>query len=135
MYQPAVALGASALVALSLSGCGAEDAANAAGDSGGDPDVAQVVDRLAEASREGDGARICDELFTENLRISVERASGRECADEVVANVGVSDASYDLQNLTVDRNQATAVLKDQTDRRSRVLFQRVEGQWRIARIE
>ena len=131
MQLPIPSLVASALIALSLAGCGGADG----GESGDDGKLAGVVDRLGAASRDGDGASICDELFTENLRISVERASGRECAEEVVANVAADDASYDLQDLTVDRDQATGVISDQTDRRLQVLFQRVEGQWRIARIQ
>ena len=130
MQPHTVSLVASALIALSLGGCGGADR----GDSVDDGKLAGVVDRLGAASRDGDGAGICDELFTENLRISVERASGQECAAEVVENVAAGDASYDLQDLTVDRDQATGVISDQADRRSRVLFQRVEGEWRIARI-
>lgn len=131
MQLPVPSLAASALIALSLVGCGGADS----GDSGADRELAGVVDRLGAASRDGDGASICDDLFTHNLRISVERASSRECAEEVVANVGAGDASYDLQDLTVDRDQATGVISDQADRRLQVLFQRVEGEWRIARLQ
>ncbi len=112
-----------------LAGCGGDDDSN-------DPkaDINAVVAELQDSSRKGEGDTICTRLFTENLSISVKRASGQSCAKEVADNVTSDDAAYELEKLTVKGNNATAVLVDQEDRRSAVLFQRENGEWRIARI-
>ena len=113
-----------------VAGCGGDD------DEGSDDQVAvaAVVEELEATSKAGDGQKICDELFTENLAISVQRASGRSCGEEVAANVAADDASFRIENLAVDGDNATAQLIDQTDQRSDVVFQRQDGGWRIARI-
>ena len=111
-----------------LAGCGDDDSDSA------DGEITAVVSELQVASREGDGARICNDLFTENLAISVKNASKHECADEVAQNVASDDAEFKLENLKVNGNNATAVVVDQRGQRSAVLFQREGDSWRIARI-
>ena len=111
--------------------CGGDDDE---GESDDQVAVAAVVEELESASKEGDGQKICDELFTENLAISVQRASGKSCAEEVSDNVAADDASFEIENLQVNGDNANAQLVDQRDERSDVLFQRENGEWRIARI-
>ena len=112
-----------------LAGCGGGDDSDKP-----ETDINAVVAELQQSSREGDGETICTVLFTENLAISVKRASGQTCAKEVADNVTSDDAAYKLEKLQVRGNNANAVLVDQQDRRSAVLFQRENGEWRIARI-
>lgn len=120
---------AAAVVCLGLlAGCGDDDSDNA------DKEITAVVSELQVASRAGDGARICNDLFTENLAISVKNASKQACADEVAANIASDDAEFKLENLKVNGNNATAVVVDQRGQRSAVLFQRANDSWRIARI-
>ena len=124
-------------VAFALCGAALVGACGGDDDGGGSDDqvaVAAVVEELESASKEGDGQKICDELFTENLSISVQRASGTSCGEEVAENVAADDASYRIENLQVNGENANAQLIDQNDRRSDVLFQREAGDWRIARI-
>ena len=113
-----------------LGACGDDDDGAATDETA----VAVVVKELETAARDGDGARICDDLFTENLRISVQRASKQACADEVKENVASETASFEVSNVKVNGDNATAQLADEKGVRSDVLFQREDGGWRIARI-
>jgi len=117
-----------ALCAGLLAGCGDDDSDSSEGQ------ITAVVMELQDASRAGDGARICDQLFTENLAISVKRASKQECADEVAENVASDDAEFKIESLEVNGNNANGQLVDQRGQRSAVLFQREGDSWRIARI-
>jgi hypothetical protein len=96
--------------------------------------VAHVLDQLAEASRAGDGARICNELFTKSLRISVARASGGSCAEQVGESIGAEDASFVVRKLRTEGDSAEAVVVDSDSRSSAVYLQRTKGQWRIAAV-
>src|SRR5829696_1428395 len=110
-----------ALCAGLLAGCGDDDSDSPEGQ------ITAVVMELQDASRAGDGARICDQLFTENLAISVKRASKQECADEVAENVASDDAEFKIESLEVNGNSASGELLDERGQRAAVLFQR-EGQ-------
>jgi len=111
-----------------LAGCGGDDA------DGPEAQISALVTQLEQASKDGDGDRICKEIFNENLRISVQRASDQPCADEVAENVTADDADYDIENLEVNGKNATAELVDQRGERSAVLFQQEGDEWRIGRI-
>ncbi len=112
-------------------GCGADEN-TASGDD--EENIAQVVEELEAAARAGNGAKVCNELFTENLRISVTRASQRSCAEEVQRNIASPRTTYRLQDLNVKGDQATGLTIDQQGRRSALLMQLEGGRWRIARI-
>jgi hypothetical protein len=121
--------------ALGAAGCGqSSSTGSAAASHVQDEQIAKVVSRLTEASRSGDGAYICDRLFTANLRVSVQRASGRSCASEVQRNVAGREASYKLLNVKTTGNSATAVVADQAKRVSLLVLTRQTDDWRIARI-
>jgi hypothetical protein len=96
--------------------------------------VRAVIARLGEAARAGKGATICRDLFTENLAISVARASRATCAAEVGENVFARDARYDVRSVRVQGVNASAKTVDQDGRPADLLLQRVDGAWRIARI-
>lgn len=117
-----VVLGATALV---LAACGGNE------DEG---KIRDVVEELEAASRDGNGERICSELFTENLAISIQRAARQPCSDEVAENVASESAKFTLAALKVTGDKATAQLVDGEERRSDVLFERAGESWRIARI-
>ena len=111
-----------------LAGCGDDDSDSP------EKEITVVVSELQDASRAGNGAQICNDLFTENLAISVTNASKQECADEVAENIASDDAEFKLENLKVNGNNATGQVVDQRGQRSAVLFQREGDSWRIARI-
>ena len=114
--------------------CAAGVLASCGGGGDGEGEVKDVVEELESASREGDGARICNELFTENLAISIRRAAKQPCADEVTQNVASKSARFTVAELEVDGDKATAQLVDEKEQRSDVLFERDGDSWRIARI-
>lgn len=125
---------AAAVTCALVGGCGGETGENEGQFEGEQAKVAKVVDELQAAGRAGDGDRICDDLFTENLRISVSRASKRACAEEVVSNIGGKETAFEVSGIKIEGGNATAELVDQEDRVSSVLFQREGDRWRIARI-
>jgi hypothetical protein len=134
MKRTALALAAGATIA--LGGCGGGDDENNADQFEGDEqEVAQVVDRLGEAARGGDVKTICEELVTVELQRSVRQASGTSCGEEFTENVVSDETRFEVDDVTVQGQQATAKVTDQADRRSTIQFQRVEGDWRIARIQ
>jgi hypothetical protein len=124
-----------ATLAVGLVACGGGNKSNADKFSGDKKDVGRVVDELGDAASKGDGARICNDLFTRNLEISVSRAAHRACADEVTRNVFEKGAQYDVEDLSLLKsNVANVRVKDQRDRESVLLMFKERGEWRIAKI-
>lgn len=110
-----------------LAGCGG-------GDSNSDRDaVDDVLSSLETASRDGDGARICDEIFTPKLAASVSRsAKSGNCATEVKAKLFSPDAKIDVEDIDVgDESSATATVKEANGNVSKVFLVKQDGQWRI----
>jgi hypothetical protein len=105
----------------------------ASGDSAHDR-VAAVIADLGRSARGRDGDRICQTLFTSNLRISIARASHRTCPREVGANIFDSRTSFHVQSIQVDGQTATASVKDQDGRVSHLVLRSDGDTWRIARI-
>ena len=124
--------------ALALGGCGGgddSDAKNNAGRFEGDErQVAEVVDRLGAAAREGDTTTICEELVTVELQTSIREASGTSCAQEFEENIVNQETTYEVESIDVKSEDATAVVVDQADRKSRLFMRRDRGGWRITRI-
>ena len=79
-------------VVLAAVGCGGSDETS-------DKDaVADVMASLDQASRDGDGARICSELFTPKLANSVKSsAESNDCATEVKAKLALHGLSLGMQ--------------------------------------
>jgi hypothetical protein len=121
-----------ALVAVApLSGCfgGSND--------GSDRDaVDQVMSDLQSASQEGDGTRICNEIFTPKLAALVSRSSkSGKCATEVKAKLFSPKAKLDVQNVDLpDDSSATATVKEANGNVSKVYLVKQDGQWRIRSV-
>jgi hypothetical protein len=134
MRKPAAAL-CLLLIVGTVAACGDNGSnSNADSYSGEKTKVATVIDQLGDAARDGDGDRICNELFDSNLKISVTRASNRPCSQEVVDKTFDEKTRYDVQSLGLSGDRAQARVKDQKGRRSLLLLLREGGSWRIARI-
>ena len=104
------------------------------GDDGSDSDaVNQVLTDLQSASRDGDGSRICDEIFTPKLAASVSRnAKSGNCAKEVKAKLFSPDAEIDVEKIDLpDESSATATVKEANGNVSKVFLVKQDGQWRI----
>lgn len=130
------------LTTLALAGCG--------GGSQGDEDapspmpapaeetnaVRFVLADLQAASRDGDGDRICNQIFTPRLADSVTAASkGGSCAKQVRRNLFSRDARIVVQDVTLrDPTSAVAVVAEQGGSGSDVLLAKQGGEWRIRSV-
>lgn len=121
-----------ALVAVApLSGC-----FGGSNDSSDRDAVDQVMSDLQSASQEGDGTRICDEIFTPKLAALVSRSSkSGKCATEVKAKLFSPKAKLDVQNIDLpDDSSATATVKEANGNVSKVYLVKQDGQWRIRSV-
>jgi hypothetical protein len=120
------------VVAAPLGGCfgGGDD------DSSDSDAVKGVLTDLQSASQEGDGTRICDELFTPKLAALISRsAKSGNCATEVKAKLFSPKAEIDVESVDVpDGANATATVKEANGNVSKVFLVKQDGQWRIRSV-
>jgi hypothetical protein len=107
-------------------------------DGGGSDEsaVRQVLTDLETASREGDGQRICNQIFTPKLAnlVTSSSASG-SCATEVKSKLFAADAQIEVQSVNVtDESNATAIVKEANGNTSTVFLVRQSGVWRIRSV-
>jgi hypothetical protein len=110
-----------------------------AGDDAGSTDavaVRQVLTDLETASREGDGERICNQIFTPKLANLVTSSStSGSCATEVKSKLFAPDAQIEIQSVNVtDESNATAIVKEANGNTSTVFLVRQSGVWRIRSV-
>ena len=117
-----------------LASCGGDEGENEEKFDGDKAEVAKVVDELGEAARNKDAKKICEDLLTENLQVSIRRAAGTSCAQEVGENIFSEDTEFRAEKVEVKGDTATAEVVDQRDQRSNLVFERDGDRWRIARI-
>jgi hypothetical protein len=122
-----------ALIA-SFGGCGGDSSADNV-----DADrkaVEQVMADLEAASREGDGRRICGQIFTPKLANSVTRSSASgSCAAEVRDKVFTPKAEISVQNIDVpDPANASATVKEANGNTSTIFLVKQSGRWRIRSV-
>ena len=118
-------------------GCGGDDdggGGNADRYEGDERDVAAVVDDFAEAGRDGDGARVCEEVFAAALTRNVERESEQTCETEVEENLPEGEYELEADEIDVNGLSATADVTDQDDNRSVLHMVKTGDEWRILRI-
>ena len=127
------ALAAAAIAA----GCGDDDEVNNNADNydGTEAEIAGLVDDFANAGRDGDGTKICDEIFTAELSDNVEREAGQSCATEVEENLPEDEYELEVDSLEVDGDTAATVgVTDEDDNSSILHIEKVDDLWRIARV-
>ena len=138
--KPRRVAGAAALgAALLLGGCGGgEEAPTTSQPSpvqGDQRAILDTVDALNTAGREGDGGKVCDQLFTAALKRSVEVAAGRSCAVEVERSLAAPDEEISLQrDVRIAGTKASAVIREQNGNVSTLHLVRQAGRWRIAAV-
>jgi hypothetical protein len=105
------------------------------GGSSDEDAVKQVMSDLESASREGDAARICKDIFTPKLAASISRASDAgSCAGEVKSQL-FSDAQIAVESVEVsDDSNATATVEEGNGNVSRVHLVKQDDQWRIRSV-
>ncbi len=122
--------------AAALAACGGgDDGDNASRFSGPSRQVAQVVDELQKASRDGDAERICNRLFTPKLVRDIALSTGgRSCIDRVKQKLVSDDAKLTVRSINVAGAEATAVVREQNGNVTRLGFRRVGDRWRVDSI-
>jgi hypothetical protein len=128
----ASSLAAAVLVLLAV-GCGDDSSGD---DTADVKAVAKVMTSLDTASREGNGKRICSELFTPKLAKSVSTASpSGDCAREVRSKLFSPDAKISIKDIAVpDDVNATATVTESSGNTSTVFLVKQDGQWRIRSV-
>lgn len=98
--------------------------------------VDQVMSDLQTASQQGDGGRICNEIFTPKLAALVTKSSkSGSCATEVKAKLFSPKAKIDVQNVDLPAgSSATATVKEANGNVSKVFLVKQGGQWRIRSV-
>lgn len=118
-------------------GCGDDDDINNNADNydGTEAEVAGLVDDFANAGRDGDGTKICDEIFTDELTKNIEREAGQSCASEVEDNLPEDEYELEIDSLELDGDTAaTVAVTDEDDNGSVLHIEKVDDVWRIARV-
>jgi len=123
--------------ALAAGGCGGSDDDTTDKRAGDEASVRGVLSDLQAAAVAGDGKRICTQIFTRKLAKSVTTSSkSGSCADEVRRNLFSPTTRLTVQSVTLaDEANATATVKEASDKTSTVFFVRQSGRWRIRSVQ
>lgn len=120
---------------VALSGCGGS--AESDQKNSDEKAVRQVMTDLQNASRAGDGERICSQIFTPKLADSVTKsAESGSCPKEVKSKLFSPSTQIEVENVTVpDPANATATVKEQNGNRSTVFLVKQSGRWRVRSVQ
>lgn len=135
-----IALSISLMAAALLAGCGGGDEPRPEQQpdeavSGAERGVLETIDALQTASRTGDGNTICGDIFTPHLARSVESAAKRTCAEEVREELFSPEAELSVgRDIRVNGAKATATVREQNGRVSKLFMVRRNGRWQIDRV-
>jgi ABC-type glycerol-3-phosphate transport system substrate-binding protein len=121
------------VVAAVLVGRGLGSSDNATSDQAA---VRQVMTDLQTASRDGDGERICNQIFTPKLSNAITRSStSGSCAAEVKAKLFSPATTIKVENVDVpDESNATVTVKEANGNTSTVFLVKQSGRWRIRSV-
>jgi hypothetical protein len=123
------------LVGALASGCAASSSSGKF--SGEEKQVADVVEKLQSAGAKADAKTVCDEVFAKSLRDQVQ-ASGSNCEQEIdKALKDADDFDLEVQDVTINGDQATARVKGRVgdaDRVQEFQFEREGSDWRATSI-
>ena len=132
---PALAL----LVCLPLAGCtqaGTKNTDSTKDFTGEQKAVAATIEHLQTAAKDKDGAKICGELITADLR---DRISATDCQQVMKDAIRDTDeVDLIVKTVKITKNAAVATLQEKTgDKAHRdrtVQLQKVAGAWRISAL-
>ncbi|MFL5862264.1 MAG: hypothetical protein ACJ780_16030 [Solirubrobacteraceae bacterium] len=134
----AAAVATSAVV---LAGCGSGSSNNASSNQPSKSDdtaaVKQVMTTLQTASQQGDGNRICTQIFTPKLADSVTiSAKSGSCAKEVNRELFSRNARITVENVDVSNSaNVTATVKEANGNVSNIFLVKQSGRWRIRSVQ
>ena len=126
--------GALLVVAFAIACGGDDEETNADRYEGEEAEVAGLVDDFAEAGRDGDGERVCEQIFAEALAKNVEREARQSCATEVEDNLPEGDYELEVDSVDVEGDAATVAVTDQDDNKSILHVIKVDADWRVLRV-
>lgn len=91
---------------------------------------------LDEASRAGDGARICEEIFTPKLAASVKTsATSGSCPTEVEDKLFSPDTRIEVKRISVPSSEAaTATVEERNGNVSTVFLVKQDDRWLIRSV-
>jgi hypothetical protein len=92
------------------------------------------VDDFADAGRDGDGDKICTEIFSEDLAKNVEKEAGQSCPSEVGENLPEGEYSLEVDTLEVKGDTATVGVTDQADNKNVLHIVKTDSAWQIASV-
>ena len=98
--------------------------------------VKQVMTDLQTASRDGDGERICNQIFTPKLSNAITKSSASgSCATEVKDKLFSPSTTIEVENVNVtDESNATVTVKEANGNTSTVFLVKQSGLWRIRSV-
>ena len=122
---------------VSLASCGGSGAESDEPDATQENAVRFVLADLQAASRDGEGDRICNEIFTPALADSVTSASKTgSCAKEVEQELFTPQARIVVQDVELDTpTEATATVTEQNGNSSEVSLVEQGGEWRVSGVQ
>jgi hypothetical protein len=129
------ALITAAAAAFAFAGCSATPPSSAGDFKGADRDVAQVVDDMQKAGRNGKPDKVCNDIFTAALAEKF-KAGNATCIDEVEkAMRDVNDYDIKVQDITITGDTATAKVTQGREKVNGTIgFERVGSSWRVSSI-
>jgi hypothetical protein len=141
MQRPRAMPTLAVVIGVAIGGCGGSDKDSSADQksttavSGDQRGILTTIDALQTASRKGDGAKVCQELFTSKLARSVEKSAKRSCASEVKTNLFAPDAEISVgRQIEVAGGRGTAIIREQNGNVSKLSLLKQSGRWRIDRV-
>lgn len=127
-----------ALIGVSLAiGCGGgdDDESDASANAERLGEVATVVDKFADAGRDENGERVCDELFTEALKRNIEREAEQSCATEVESEISEGEYELTVNSIELDDKAASVAVTDQNGNSSVLQMVKVDDDWRVGAVQ
>ena len=133
--RPITTLGVVTGLILTACGGGDDGGRNASRFDGDKKDVAAVVDRLETASRDGEAATICEDIFSLELqRLVTSQEPDGGCEARVKREQVNEKARIDVQSVDVSGEKATASVREQDGDAITLNFVKSDGDWRILSI-
>jgi hypothetical protein len=125
------------VAAAAVAGCGGSDEKEQGPVVSDDQrSILGTLDALQAASRRDDAGKICKELFTESLAKSIADASEHSCEREVRDTLTDPDARLTVgRAIKIEGSRATATVREQNGKTSKLTFVKDGERWRIERME
>jgi hypothetical protein len=124
---------ATLFAALALGACSLGDDAEPRAPGAGTKDIVAAIEELERATRAGDFAAICNDLFSQDAR---GRSGGEDCEGALAANAeGIERASLTVRAIEIDEDGAEVRVRTRAAGQAAVVetivFVSEDGEYRI----